>query len=93
MFVFLTITIFICACFGLLVQSEVVQPDGSKVVTFSNGTKKVVSADSKSNSVYFFNGDIKHVKSDQTVVRIKKSHLYKTLGPGIPAIFISSFVE
>ena len=50
-------------------QSEVIQSDGSKVITFSNGTKKVVSADGKSNSVYFFNGDIKHVKPDQTVVR------------------------
>lgn len=38
------------------------------MVTFSNGTKKMISADGKSNSVYFFNGDIKHVKSDQTVV-------------------------
>ena len=56
------------------IQSEVIQPDGSKVITFSNGTRKVLSADGKSSSVYFFNGDVKHVKADQTVVSIYWSY-------------------
>lgn len=54
---------------AVYVQTEVVEPDGSKVVTFSNGTRKVVSTDGKSSTVYFFNGDVKHVKPDRTVVR------------------------
>ena len=49
-----------------------IQEDGTKVVSFSNGTRKVLSADGKASSVYFFNGDIKHVKSDQTVVSRKQ---------------------
>ena len=49
-------------------QTEVVEPDGSKVISFSNGTRKVVGTDGKSCSVYFFNGDVKHIKPDQTVV-------------------------
>ena len=50
-------------------QSEETKPDGSKIVTFSNGTRKVISADGKSTTVYFFNGDMKYTKPDQTIVR------------------------
>ena len=44
------------------------EQDGSKVIMFTNGTKKTISSDGKSTSFYFFNGDVKHIKADQTVV-------------------------
>ena len=47
---------------------ETVEGDGTKVILFPNRTRKVVSADGKSISVHFFNGDIKHVKPDQSIV-------------------------
>ena len=47
---------------------EVVQDDGSRLITFPNGTQKHISADGSSISVQFFNGDQKHIKSDGSVV-------------------------
>ncbi len=55
----------VCVC-----TQTVLQPDGSNVITFSNGTRKIIDPDGKSSSVYFFNGDVKHVNSDETVVRM-----------------------
>ena len=59
-------------CIPFLAQSEKIEADGSKVITFSNGTRKVISPDGKSSTVYFFNGDMKYTKPDQTVVRESK---------------------
>nr|XP_033795296.1 centromere protein J-like isoform X2 [Geotrypetes seraphini] len=42
--------------------------DGRRIVTFCNGTKKEISADGKSTTVTFFNGDIKKITSDQRVI-------------------------
>lgn len=47
---------------------EVVQGDGSRLITFPNGTHKHISADGSSVSVQFFNGDTKHIKPDGSVV-------------------------
>ena len=35
---------------------------------FPNGTKKVMSPDGLSSTLYFFNGDTKRVESDGTIV-------------------------
>ena len=45
-----------------------VNPDGSRVVVFPNGTRKTTAADGKSVVIAFFNGDMKQVKPDQSVV-------------------------
>ena len=44
------------------------QKDGSRLIVFPNGTRKVVSADGRTTAVHFFNGDIKRIDPDQTVV-------------------------
>ena len=54
---------------GGLQQVETVQEDGSKVVVCANGTRKVISANGQSITLHFFNGDIKHIKPDHSVVR------------------------
>ena len=38
------------------------------MILYSNGTKKVVSADGLISTVYFFNGDIKRMESNGTIV-------------------------
>ena len=53
----------------MTLQVETVQDDGSRRIVFPNGTHKVISADGKTVTVHFFNGDIKQIKPDQTVVR------------------------
>ncbi|KAM4702087.1 centrosomal P4.1-associated protein [Discoglossus pictus] len=59
------------------VQGEISYPDGKverilrngcHVILFPNGTRKEVSADGKSTSVTFFNGDVKQVMADQRVI-------------------------
>ena len=52
----------------IFIQAESIQEDGSRVILFPNGTRKIISCNGKSTSVHFFNGDVKHVKPDQTVV-------------------------
>ncbi|XP_047413906.1 centromere protein J-like [Sciurus carolinensis] len=42
--------------------------DGRKIISFPNGTRKEISADGKTTVIRFFNGDVKRVKPDQTVV-------------------------
>ncbi|XP_019911859.2 uncharacterized protein si:ch211-140l13.3 isoform X2 [Esox lucius] len=41
---------------------------GSRIITFSNGTRKEISADQKSVTVTFFNGDVKHILVDGKVI-------------------------
>ncbi|XP_068123042.1 centromere protein J [Hyperolius riggenbachi] len=59
------------------IQGEVTYPDGKTerilrngchVILFPNGTRKEVSADGKSTTVTFFNGDVKQVLADQRVI-------------------------
>ncbi|XP_040596609.1 centromere protein J [Mesocricetus auratus] len=59
------------------IQGEISHPDGkvekvykngSRVILFPNGTRKEVSADGKSITVTFFNGDVKQVMPDERVV-------------------------
>ncbi|XP_031218423.1 centromere protein J [Mastomys coucha] len=59
------------------IQGEISHPDGKvekvykngcRVVLFPNGTRKEVSADGKSITVTFFNGDVKQVMPDERVV-------------------------
>ncbi|XP_065663596.1 centromere protein J isoform X2 [Hydra vulgaris] len=47
---------------------ESVMADGSRIITFANGTEKVVSADEKTISIKFFNGDVKRVLPDNRMV-------------------------
>ncbi|XP_062503799.1 centromere protein J-like isoform X3 [Corticium candelabrum] len=47
---------------------ELVRADGSKTISYSNGTKKDVSADGLSVVLSFFNGDVKKITRDQKVV-------------------------
>ena len=50
-------------------QVEKVNTDGSRVITFANGTRKDISVDGQTVIVTFFNGDIKQIMPDQRVVR------------------------
>ncbi|KAM4860184.1 centrosomal P4.1-associated protein [Thomomys bottae] len=59
------------------IQGEINHPDGKvekvykngcRVILFPNGTRKEVSADGKSITVTFFNGDVKQVMPDDRVV-------------------------
>lgn len=59
------------------IQSEVSHPDGKvekvykngcRVILFPNGTRKEVSADRKTVTVTFFNGDVKQVMPDERVI-------------------------
>ena len=52
----------------IAVTPQLEQEDGSRVVVCANGTKKVVSADGKSVTLHFFNGDTKHIHQDKSVV-------------------------
>ncbi|XP_052589088.1 centromere protein J isoform X2 [Peromyscus californicus insignis] len=47
---------------------EMVYKNGCRVILFPNGTRKEVSADGKSITVTFFNGDVKQVMPDERVV-------------------------
>ncbi|XP_015771413.1 PREDICTED: centromere protein J-like isoform X2 [Acropora digitifera] len=47
---------------------EKVNSDGSRVISFTNGTRKEISADGKTVVVTFFNGDIKQIMPDQRVI-------------------------
>ncbi|XP_032115962.1 centromere protein J isoform X3 [Sapajus apella] len=59
------------------IQGELSHPDGKvekiykngcRVILFPNGTRKEVSADGKTITVTFFNGDVKQVMPDQRVI-------------------------
>lgn len=58
-------------------QKETQEEDGSKVVLFSNGTRKVLSADGQTSTVYFFNGDIKRTQSDGIIVSTKNVTIHE----------------
>ncbi|XP_074844779.1 uncharacterized protein LOC142010362 [Carettochelys insculpta] len=47
---------------------EEVLTDGRRIITFRNGTKKEISADKRMTVVTFFNGDVKKIMPDQTVI-------------------------
>jgi len=47
---------------------EKVNTDGSRVITFANGTRKDISVDGQTVIVTFFNGDIKQIMPDQRVI-------------------------
>ncbi|XP_049914277.1 uncharacterized protein si:ch211-140l13.3 [Epinephelus moara] len=49
-------------------ETEQLLSNGCSLVTLSNGTRKVTSADQKTKTVTFFNGDIKHILEDGKVV-------------------------
>nr|CAB3229783.1 centromere protein J-like [Phallusia mammillata] len=49
--------------------------DGSHEISYSNGTKKVVSADGTNTNVQFANGDVKTIGADGSV-----SYMYKSSG-------------
>ncbi|XP_071849240.1 uncharacterized protein [Apostichopus japonicus] len=47
---------------------EVLHPDGSRLITFKNGTRKEISSDGQIITVTFFNGDTRQIYPDQRVV-------------------------
>lgn len=47
---------------------ETILEDGSKLITYRNGTKKKVSADGQSSVVMFANGDSKHTQENGLIV-------------------------
>nr|XP_020473898.1 uncharacterized protein LOC109970583 isoform X2 [Monopterus albus] len=49
-------------------ETEQLLSNRCSLVTFTNGTRKVISADQKTRTVTFFNGDIKHILEDGKVV-------------------------
>ncbi|XP_031169711.1 uncharacterized protein si:ch211-140l13.3 isoform X2 [Sander lucioperca] len=49
-------------------EMEQLLSNGCSLVTFTDGTRKVTSADQKTKTVTFFNGDIKHILDDGKVV-------------------------
>ncbi|KAJ7411562.1 centromere protein J-like protein [Willisornis vidua] len=42
--------------------------DGRRILTFCNGTKKEISADKRTTTISFSNGDVKKIMPDQTVI-------------------------
>ncbi|XP_007903788.2 centromere protein J isoform X2 [Callorhinchus milii] len=59
------------------IEEEISYPDGKveqvlksgrHIILFRNGTRKEISADRRSVTVTFFNGDVKEMLSDQTVI-------------------------
>lgn len=50
-------------------QGQQTLGDGRTLITFPSGTQKEVSADRRTITIRFFNGDIKKIKPDQRVVR------------------------
>lgn len=72
------------------IQGEINHPDGKvekvykngcRVVLFPNGTRKEVSADGKSITVTFFNGDVKQVMPDERVVCMRRAMLLAASSP------------
>ncbi|XP_044024919.1 uncharacterized protein si:ch211-140l13.3 [Siniperca chuatsi] len=49
-------------------EMEQLLSNGCSLETFTNGTRKVISADQKTKTVTFFNGDMKHILEDGKVV-------------------------
>ncbi|KAF7662093.1 hypothetical protein LDENG_00246550 [Lucifuga dentata] len=49
-------------------KMEQLLSDGRRLMTFTNGTRKMISADQKTVTVTFCNGDVKHVLSDGKAV-------------------------
>ncbi|CAI9744175.1 Hypothetical predicted protein [Octopus vulgaris] len=49
-------------------KTEKVYQNGARELIFSNGTRKEMSADGKHIALHFFNGDIKQITADQTVI-------------------------
>ncbi|NXG62325.1 CENPJ protein, partial [Hemiprocne comata] len=47
---------------------EEVFTDGRRIITFRNGTKKEISADKRMTTINFFNGDVKRIMPDQSVI-------------------------
>ncbi|XP_030355547.1 uncharacterized protein LOC115613768 [Strigops habroptila] len=47
---------------------EEVLTDGRRIITFRNGTKKEISADKRTMTISFFNGDVKKIMPDRTVI-------------------------
>lgn len=52
----------------MCLKVEEVLTDGRQIITFRNGTKKEISADKRMTTISFFNGDVKKIMPDQTVV-------------------------
>lgn len=68
------------------IQGEINHPDGKvekvykngcRLILFPNGTRKEVSADGKSVTVNFFNGDVKQVMPDERVVCFPRDVFFK----------------
>ncbi|XP_051471242.1 centromere protein J-like [Apus apus] len=47
---------------------EEVLTDGRRIITFRNGTKKEISADKRMTTINFFNGDVKKIMPDQSMI-------------------------
>ncbi|NXL01000.1 CENPJ protein, partial [Mesembrinibis cayennensis] len=47
---------------------EDVLTDGRRIIKFRNGTKKEISADKRMTTISFFNGDVKKIMPDQSVI-------------------------
>lgn len=71
---------------------EKVNSDGSRVISFANGTRKDISVDGQTITVTFFNGDVKQIMPDQRVVRQMLSTKHSPLLAG-PLIIIGVAVR
>nr|XP_023652987.1 centromere protein J-like [Paramormyrops kingsleyae] len=49
-------------------KTEWLYSSGRRVIAFRDGTKKEISADRRSSTVTYFNGDVKHILADEKVV-------------------------
>ncbi|XP_048841605.1 uncharacterized protein si:ch211-140l13.3 isoform X2 [Brienomyrus brachyistius] len=49
-------------------KTEWLYSSGRRVIAFRDGAKKEISADRKSSTVTYFNGDVKHILADEKVV-------------------------
>lgn len=65
---------YLCSPFSnMLYQVERLFWNGCRVITFRNRTRKEIGVD-KSVTVTFFNGDVKRILADGTVVCVSMSH-------------------
>lgn len=62
----------------LILQVEQLLSDGSRVIVFRNGTRKEIGADQKSITVMFYNGDVKRILADGTMVCETQMHIIES---------------
>lgn len=67
--------------------------NGNKEIQFPNGTRKEIAANGELTQVFFFNGDVKRVMPDQSVVKLLQIDRTMSLLTIIVLLLLSILVE